>query len=85
MDINQSLELSYEDQWEAIFNRGKPITSFESVDCKYILYANSNFYVDIELCPIEGTIIGKSAFTRGPKLEKYLNETEHHLTLFFPE
>ncbi len=84
MDINQYLELSYEDQWEAIFNRGKPITSFESVDCKYILYAISNFFVDIELCPIEGTIIGKSAFIKGPKLEKYLNEKRELLRLYFP-
>lgn len=82
MDIYNFVNLSYEDQWEAIFNQGRPITTYESIDCKYILYSISNFYVDIELCPIRGTILGNSAFEKGPKLEKYLIETDNLTNLF---
>jgi len=85
MDIYEFVNLSYEDQWEAIFNQGRPITTFESIDCKYILYSISNFFVDVELCPIEGTILGNSVFEKGPKLEKYLGEIDYLVKPYFPE
>ena len=74
MGIYDYLILSDEKQWDGLWDRGKYLDSFKSIDCSMVLYAIDKFFVEVELCPIKDYIIGKKVFKEGSRLEKYTNQ-----------
>ena len=72
MGIYDYLILSDENQWNTLWEKGKYVDSFKSIDCSRVLYAIDKFFVEVELCPIKEHIIAKSVFKAGPSLDKYV-------------
>lgn len=71
MDLIDYLALSDEKQWQVLWDFGKHVDTFKSIDCSFVLYALYKFYVEVELNLETDRIISKSVFVYGHKLEKY--------------
>ena len=71
--------MSNVEQWEAFFESSVHIDSFETIDCKFELYALCNFFVELETCKIQGTVIGKNPFTHGQRMEKYCGNLNKYI------
>ena len=71
MGFYEYLLLSTDQQWNELWNNGKHITNYKSIDCSFSLYALHKFYVEIELCVSTNKIIAKSEFVCGHALDKY--------------
>ena len=72
MGLYEYLALSDEEQWNEIWDKGKFLTNFKSIDCSYSLYSLHNFFIEVELDPLNDTIIAKHIFKRGARMDKYL-------------
>jgi len=73
MRLYEYLALSQEKQWEELWDNGKHIDNYKSIDCKFVLYAIDKFFVEVELCITTDKILGKSPFEHGGRMEKYIN------------
>lgn len=71
MTMYSFLMLTNEEQWHYLWDKGDHIENYKSIDCSFSLYGVNTFFVEVELCPTTGKIIGKSVFKEGKKLEKY--------------
>lgn len=71
MDLYEYMVLSNEEQWDELWDHGQFITHFESIDCKFALYALHKFFVEVELDPVKDTLIGKNIFKEGRCMDKY--------------
>lgn len=74
MGIYEYLALSKEEQWDVLWDQGVFLTSYKSIDCSFQLYAIERFYVELELCPLNGTILEMGLFVHGKKINKYLDD-----------
>ena len=74
MGLCEYLMLDKEEQWDELWDNGKFLVNYSSIDCKYCLYALYDFFVEVELDPVMDNIIGMSIFIGGKRLEKYLDE-----------
>lgn len=71
MGLYEYLTLSNEEQWDLIWDKGEYVDTYKSIDCSFVLYAIDQFFVEVELDVLTGSIIGKSPFKHGVRLEKY--------------
>lgn len=71
MGLYEYMMLTQEQQWDELWDNGKHITNYKSIDCSFSLYALHRFYVEVELCVSSGKILGKGIFKTGKTLDKY--------------
>lgn len=76
MEIYEYLYLSDEDQWDELFDNGKHLTDYKSIDCSFSLYALHKFFIEVEFDPLYGNSIGKHVFVHGARIDKYIGEYE---------
>ncbi|PKA97368.1 hypothetical protein B0O79_1023 [Flavobacteriaceae bacterium MAR_2009_75] len=76
MGLYEYLMLSEESQWNELWDNGKFLENFKSIDCSFSLYGLYDFFVEIELDPMHNTILCKHVFKQGEKLDKYLDNIE---------
>lgn len=76
MGLYEYMTLSNEQQWDELWDKGKFITEYISIDCKFALYALHKFYVEIELCVSTDKILGKNLFKEGHAVEKYVGSID---------
>lgn len=76
MGIYEYLAMSQEEQWDILWDDGVYITSYKSIDCSYRLYAIDKFYVEVEMCVTNETVLGMGVFKEGKKLDKYINDNQ---------
>ena len=74
MRIYDYLALSKVEQWEALWDEGVYVTSFRSNDCYFQLYAMDRFFIELELCPIQESVLSMGVFVHGGKMDKYLDD-----------
>ncbi|MCK0162071.1 hypothetical protein [Allomuricauda sp. F6463D] len=79
MGIYDYMALCKDKQWEILWEDGIFLTSYKSIDCWFILYAIDKFFVELELCPLKGTILGMGVFVHGKKMDKYINGELHQI------
>ncbi|MBO6828859.1 MULTISPECIES: hypothetical protein [Flavobacteriaceae] len=71
MRIYDYLALSKEEQWETLWDDAVYVASFRSIDCCFQLYAMDRFFIELELCPQQGSILNMGVFVHGKKMDKY--------------
>lgn len=74
MGIYEYMMLSEEEQWDELWDEGKHLCNYQSIDAKFVLYALHKFFVDVELCVTTDKILGKHVFVHGHRMEKYLGK-----------
>ncbi len=79
MGIYDYLALSKEEQWDTLWEEGVFLTSYKSIDCSFMLYAIDRFFVELELCPLKGSILEMGVFVHGRKMDKYINGELHQI------
>lgn len=63
--------LSDHDQYDLVFTKGEFITNREEGSSRYVLYALSRFFIEIEYDVVSNKIVGKRSFVSGKLLDKY--------------
>nr|WP_293295795.1 hypothetical protein [Allomuricauda sp.] len=76
MGVYEFLTLSKEEQWEILWDKGIYLTSFKSIDCYFQLYAVDRFFIELELCPVQESILNMGVFVHGKKMDKYVADTD---------
>ncbi|NAY92109.1 hypothetical protein GTQ34_09270 [Muricauda sp. JGD-17] len=71
MELYDYLALDNEEQWDILWDKGEFVDTFVSFDCCYHLFSVNKFFIEVEIEPTNGTIIGKSEFIHGSKMNKY--------------
>jgi hypothetical protein len=74
MRIYDYLALSKEEQWETLWDDAVYLASFKSIDCCFQLYAMDRFFIELELCPIQESVLSMGVFVHGGKMDKYLDD-----------
>lgn len=74
MTLYEYLALSEEEQWDELWDNGKHIHYYKSIDCKFALYALHKFFVEVELCVSTDKILRKHPFKYGNRMDKYVGE-----------
>ena len=64
---------SEDDQWDAVFSKGKFLDIVIEGNSKYVLYAIDKFFVEVEWNDETEEIIGKGEFKCGDSLDRYSN------------
>ncbi len=64
--------LSEEEQWDVLWDEGEFITSLNTKETDYILYAIDKFFVEVVMHPESSKVIRKSDFLQGQCMEKYI-------------
>ena len=76
MGLYEYMMLSEEEQWNDLWQNGKFISHYKSIDCKFSLYALYDFFVEVELDPLTDKILGKEHFKEGHSLDKYVGSID---------
>lgn len=71
MGIYDYLALDNEEQWDVLWDKGIFVDAYKSIDCSYQLFAIDKFFVEVELDITNDSILGKSVFKEGKRLDKY--------------
>ena len=74
MKLNESKRLNEEEQYRILWDEGILIDACLEGEVKKLLYAISNFYVELWCHATTNKIIWKLSFKQGKLLEKYLNK-----------
>lgn len=72
MKLYEFLRLSDDNQYQAVWDKGKHVDNVAKDNIIYQLYAINDFYVEIQYSVPDNKIIGKVQFKYGEHLEKYL-------------
>lgn len=71
MGLYDYMILSEEEQWNELWDKGEFISHYDADGRKLTLYALHRFFVEVDLSPDTGKIIGKKHFVCGKELVKY--------------
>ncbi|TDT41957.1 hypothetical protein CLV90_3189 [Maribacter spongiicola] len=73
MDIYDFNKLSNHDKYDTIFTKGQFVDTVTEGSIKYVLYALSYFWVEVEYDSKNNKIVGIVSFVGGKTLDRYSN------------
>lgn len=63
--------LSEDDQWSALWDKGRFVTNIKMIDASFSMYAIDKFFVEVEHHSVTSKPVQKYQFIHGHRLDKY--------------